>query len=62
MAGKHRTPEGEKSTSQKIQGGSRASTGKAKHELAGDDTQIIKTAGSDLPKRDGSDGGPTYKK
>lgn len=54
---KHRAedqPDG-KSTSEKIQGGaSRGSTG-AKHELAGDDTQVIKTAGSDLPARDGND-------
>lgn len=53
MAGKHRTPDGEKSTSEKIQGtASRASTG-AKHALPGEDTVVIKAAGSDLPSRDG---------
>lgn len=57
MAGKHRaenTSDG-KSTSEKIQGkASRGATG-AKHELTGEDTQVIKTAGSDLPARDGKD-------
>lgn len=56
MAGKHRVPEGQKSTSQKVQSGERASTGKAKHELAGEDTQVIKvpeTTKSDIPHRDG---------
>jgi hypothetical protein len=53
MAGKHRTPEGEKSTSEKVQG-TRNDASKSKHRATGETTQEIKAAGSDLPSRDGS--------
>jgi hypothetical protein len=64
MAGKHRaenTASGLSTSEQHRGAGSSDTASKGKHRATGEDTQIIRTAGSDLPRRDGTDGGPTYR-
>jgi hypothetical protein len=57
--GKHRAedqPDG-LSTSERFRGkGSSDRASQSKHRLPGEDTQVIRAAGSDLPSRDGSKG------
>lgn len=52
MAGKHRAED--KSTSEQVTG-KRNDASQGKHRATGETTQEVKTAGSDLPTRDGQE-------